>query len=221
MGAGEIKLNEVATPPTPAAGKDSIYISNETLPRLRRVDSAGTIWPSADIFMQSLAADYPLSDVSTVQPAFNGSAAGAITLPALSSYLLEATYLLTNTGVTSHTWGISFAGTATLTALDFAVHGRTGATSQATLAAITANSQSNGAGALPTSNLVVTAASVSATENVLLDIKGTLRINGGGTFIPQVKLSAATGGAEKMLRGSFIRLTPFGSNTAVALGNWS
>lgn len=219
--AGELKLNEVATPSTPAAGKDSLYMSNETLPRLRRVDSAGTIYPYTETFLCSLSADYTLTDSLTAQQAFNASAAGTITLPGASSYLLEATYIITNTGTTSHTWGVLFAGSATITSLDFAVHGRSGITSQLTLTADSSASQSTGAGSLPTTNLVVTAASVSATENVLLDIKGTLRINAGGTFIPQVKLSAATTGTELMKRGSFLKLTPFGTNTAVTLGNWS
>jgi len=219
--AGELKLNEVATPTTPASGKHGIYVSNETLPRLRRVDAAGTVWPSADIFMMALSADYTLTDSATAQKAFNATTNGAITLPASSSYLLEAEYMITNTGTTSHTWATLFAGTATITALDYVVRGRSGATSQLTLAADSSASQSTGAGSLPTTALVATAASTSATENVLLSIRGVVRINASGTFIPQVKLSAGTGGTEKMLRGSFIRLTPFGSDTATNLGNWS
>lgn len=219
--AGELRLNEVSTPTTPAAGKDGIYVSSETLPRLRRIDSAGTIWPSADIFTMSLASDYTLTDSATAQKAFNATTNGAITLPANSGYLLEIEYMITNTGTTSHTWAVLFAGTATITALDFKARGRSGATSQLTLAADSSASQSNGAGSLPTTALVMTAASTSATENVLLSLTGTLRINAGGTFIPQVKLSAATGGTEKMLRGSWIRLTPIGTDTATNLGNWS
>lgn len=219
--AGELKLSEVSTPSTPSAGKDALFMSSETLPRLRRLDSSGTVWPSAEIFMCALASDYTLSNVNTAQAAFNATASGAITLPAASSYLLEAEYIITNTGTSSHTWGTLFAGTATITALDYVVHGRSGTTSQATLTADSSASQSNGAGSLPTSTLVATAASTSSTENVLLSIRGTLRINASGTFIPQVILSAATGVAAVMKRGSWIRLTPFGANTATTLGNWS
>lgn len=219
--AGELRLYEVATPTAQTAGKHNLFMSNETLPRLRRQDTAGTVWISADIFMCSLASDYTLSNVNTAQPAFNVTAAGAITLPGSSAYLLEAEYLITNTGTTSHTWGTLFAGTASITALDYTVHGRSGATSQLTLAADSSNSQSNGAGSLPTTSLVATAASTSATENVILSLRGTLRINAGGTFIPQVQLSAATGVAATMKRGSWFRLTPFGANTATYLGAWS
>ncbi len=210
-----------AAPSAPAAGWHHFYVGTETLPRLRRQDSAGNVWPIAEVLAMSLSADYTLTDSSTAQKAFNATTNGAITLPANSGYLLEAQYLISNVGTTSHTWSVLFAGTASLTALDFIVRGRSGTTSQLTLAADSSASQSNGAGALPTTALVMTAASVSATENVMLSIHGTLRVNAGGTFIPQVKLSAATTGASKMLRGSYIRLTPLGTDTATNLGNWS
>lgn len=214
--AGEIIVSEVAAPSTPSSGKDAIYMGSETLPRLRRVDSAGTIWPSADIFMMALSADYTLTDSNAAQKAFNATTNGAITLPGSSSYLLEFEYLITNTGTTSHTWGVLFGGTATLTSGMLMGHGRSGTTSLATLTADT-----SGATTDLTTVLVLTAASTSATENVILSGRGIVRINAGGTFIPQVKMSAAATGTEKMLANSWIRLTPFGSNTATNLGNWS
>lgn len=214
-------LSGVGAPSAPAAGKHALYVSNEALPRMRRVDNAGTVWPSADIFAMSLSADYTLTNSGSAEKAFNASANGQITLPANSGYLLEAQYLITNVGTTSHTWAVLFAGTATITALDFIARGRSGVTSQLTLTADSSASQSSGAGSLPTTALVMTAASVSATENVLISMHGTLRINAGGTFIPQIKPSVATTGTAKMLRGSFIQLTPFGSDTATNLGNWS
>lgn len=218
----ELQLGAAATPsPLPATGYHGLFISNVSLPRLSRVDEAGTVWPSADIFAMALSGDYTLTSATGGQKAFNATTNGAITLPASSSYLLEAEYLITNTGTTSHTWATLFAGTASLTALDYMVRGRTGVTSQLTLTADSSASQSNAAGALPTTALVATAASTSATENVLLSLRGTLRINAGGTFIPQLAMSAAPTGTSKMLRGSFIRLTPLGADTATNLGNWS
>lgn len=218
--AGELKLNAVATPSTPAAGKHAISVSNVTLPQLTRVDSAGTVWPYLETFMMSLSSDYTLTDSSTAQKAFNATTNGQITLPASSGYLLEAEYMLSSTGATAHTWAVLFAGTATITALDFLVHGRSGITSAATLTADQSVSQANGAGSLPTTALVATA-SQSAADFIILSIRGTLRINATGTFIPQIKLSAATTGTDKMLRGSYIRLTPFGTDAATSLGNWS
>jgi hypothetical protein len=219
--SGELKLNGVATPSTPASGKHSFYVSNLTLPQLNRVDSAGTVWPYAETLMLSLSADYTLTNSGSAEKAFNASTNGQITLPSNSGYLLEAEYIITNTGTTSHTWAVLFAGTASITALDFVARGRSGITSQLTLTADSSASQSNGSGSLPTAALVMTAASTSSTENVIISIRGTLRINAGGTLIPQVKPSAATTGTAKVLRGSYIKLTPIGTDTATTLGNWS
>lgn len=223
MGNGEVRLYEVATPPGSVATRHSLFVSNELLPRTRRVDPAGTVWPSADIFSLALSADYTLTDNATAQKAFSSTAApnGQITLPSSSAFLFECHYILTSTGTTSHTWSVLFAGTASLTALDFIARGRSGITSQLTLAATSEASQSNAAGALPSPALVVTAASVSATENVTLSLHGVVRINAGGTLIPQVKLSAVTSGVPKMMRGSHIRLTPIGADTATILGAWT
>jgi hypothetical protein len=213
-------FNEGVAPSAPASGKDAIFVTNEALPRLRREDSAGNVWPVAEILMLSQAADYTIADVSTAQKTFNATANGQITLPSNSGYLLEAEYMLSATGAVAHTWAVLFAGTATITAFDFAVHGRSGVTSAATLTTDQSVAQANGAGSLPTTALVCTA-SQSAADWAMLSIRGTLRINAGGTLIPQIKLSAATTGTNKMLRGSYIRLIPIGSDTATTLGNWT
>jgi hypothetical protein len=213
--AGELILNEVATPSTPVSGKDSLYMSNETLARLRRVDSGGNIWPVSDILLQSISANYTLANVATVQQALNGTTNGAITLPANSSYLIEGNFTITNTGTTSHTWAILFGGSATLTSGRItAIVTAAGASSAITAANICHTTTLGTA-------LVVTAASVSATENVDIMFYGAVRINAAGTFIPQVQLSVATGTAATMLANSYILLTPFGAGSAQSLGNWS
>lgn len=215
-----IRVTEVSAPAVyPASGKHQIYAG--TNGKLNRQDSAGASYPIAENLIMALSADYTLTNGNTAQKAFNASTFGRINLPASSAYLLEALYMITNTGTTSHTWATLFAGTATLTSLDYMVSGRSGVTSQLTLTAESSASQSTGAGSLPTTALVATAASVSSTENVLLRLAGVLRINAAGTFIPQVQMSAAPGGTQKMLRGSYIKLTPIGSNTATQLGSWS
>jgi hypothetical protein len=163
-----------------------------------------------------LAANYTLTDTATAQKVFNSSTNGAVTLDAATTYQLDALYLLTNTGTTSHTWGTLFAGAATLTSIAYraAAHTSTGNT-------LTAVSEIYATAA---TELVVTAASTSATENVIIKIDGTVRVNAAGTFIPQIKASAApSGGVQTMLANSYIRLRPIGSNTVaiVPAGSWS
>jgi hypothetical protein len=212
--AGELILNEVAQPSTPASGKDGIYMANATLPRLTRVDSAGNVWPIQEMLLCALSSNYTLTNGTAVQKAFNATPNGAITLPASSSWLFEANYLITNTGTTSHTWAVLFGGTASLTSGQLVAQAISN-TSNAVGAASAGYTTTLGTA------FVVTAASTSVTENVSISLTGVVRINAGGTLIPQVQLSVAPGGVQTMLSNSYIVFTPFGTNTAVALGNWS
>ncbi len=212
--AGELKLSEVAAPSAPAAGKDSLYMSNDTPSRVKRIDSGGTILTLQEQIGIFLTADYTLSNVNTAQASFNSPAAGQVTLPASTAYEFEWQIALTNTGTTSHTWAILFGGTATLTSGMMVAQADT-----ATSNALTAVNQiySN----TLTTALVVTSASVSATENVIIKARGVIRINAAGTLIPQIKASAATGVAAIIKANSFFRMTPIGSDTVASIGNWS
>lgn len=163
-----------------------------------------------------LSANYALTDSSTAQKAFNATANGAVTLQSETTYEFEAQYLITNTGTSSHTWGCLFAGTATITSGVMTLKGRGGGTSAATLTAETSAYTTD-----LTTVLVGTGALTSATENTILNLRGIVRINAGGTFIPQVKLSATTSGTITMLANSFFRCWPVGANTVTNVGNWS
>ena len=211
--AGELKLSEVATPTAPAAGKDSLYMGNSTPSRLLRLDSAGNIWPVAEQLILTNTADYTLANTGAAEKALNGSTNGLVTLPPSMSYLMELHYTLTNTGTTSHTWAILFGGTATLTSIGYHALAET-ATSNA-LAALSAIY------ATAATALVVTPASVSATENVIITARGIIRVNAAGTLIPQIKPSAATTGVAKVLANSYIKLTPFGADVSASLGPWT
>lgn len=167
---------------------------------------------------QSLVADYTLADSASAQAAFNATTNGAVTLPATTGYMIDMLILLTNTGTTSHTWSLLFAGAATITAAGtlLAVDAYT-----ATSNALTAKSSIYIVGAGISSATAVTAASTSATENVSIRVFGRININGAGTLIPQIKASAQPNGTEKVLAGSYIALWPIGTNTAASVGNWS
>ena len=166
----------------------------------------------------SLTADYTLTDSASAQKAFNASSNGAVTLAASTAYEVEMLLIGTNTGTTSHTWGILFAGAATITAAGtmLKVQAYT-----ATSNALTAESGIYIVGAGISSVTAVTGAQTSATENVSIYVRGRININGAGTLIPQVKFSAQPNGTEKILAGSFIRLWPIGSGSVTNVGNWS
>ena len=54
----------------------------------------------------------------------------------------------------------------------------------------------------------------------LVRLRGTLRLNAGGTIIPQFQFSAAPGGAPTILCNSFFRCWPISEDTRPAWGAW-
>jgi hypothetical protein len=72
-----------------------------------------------------------------------------------------------------------------------------------------------------TSAVVVKAASTSATEVIAILVTGIVRINAGGTFIPQFQYSVAPGGAPTVKANSYFHMFPIGDNTVTTRGTWS
>jgi hypothetical protein len=109
-------------------------------------------------------------------------------------------------GATSHTTSLLFAGTATVTSIQYL------ASSKGDTDAIAAGSGTISRVATAT---VVKAASTSTTESMSINIDGIVRINAGGTFIPQFQYSAAPGGAPTIQANSYFRMEPLGSGSYV------
>lgn len=161
-------------------------------------------------------------DTAVAAPVFTTSTNGALTITTGGVYMFQASYLLTNTGTTSHTWATTFAGTATFNAAgtSYAVVGNSGTT---------ANTPATGGlagfftGATMTTGVVATAASTSATEQVMAQLWGTISCLAGGTLIPQLKASARPGasGTPGVVRkaGSYFRIWQV--PTLGAQGAWS
>ena len=162
-----------------------------------------------------LASNNTISDTTTAQAVFNvGTAgAGAITLPGSTSYIMEAVYYITRAvGTNSHTLSTLFALGGSLTSIAYVAE-----TTSTTGNVLGAVSRIYGTAATA---LAVTAASVSATENITVTIRGIVRTNTGGTFTPQIKYDVAPGGAPTVLANSWFRLTPIGNNAVTYVGNW-
>ena len=162
----------------------------------------------------ALTVDYTGSNVNTAQQVFNSPAGGIITLPASTSYFLEAVYYITRAaGTTSHTLSTLFALGGTLTSIAY-----TADTTSTTGNVLGTVSRIYATAATATA---VTAASTSATENITVVLRGMVRTNTAGTFTPQIQYSAAPGGAPTILANSYLRLIPIGTNTVASVGNWS
>jgi hypothetical protein len=54
-----------------------------------------------------------------------------------------------------------------------------------------------------------------------LDLRGIVRINAAGTFIPQFQYSAAPGGAPTIQQNTFFMLRKLGSGSATTQGTWA
>ncbi|CAN1721999.1 protein of unknown function [Hyphomicrobium sp. 1Nfss2.1] len=164
-------------------------------------------------WISTVASDLTGSNVNTAQPVF-GSAGDAVTVDAGTLYEFEAQYWITRAaGTTSHTTGVLFGGTATFTSIDYLAQ-----VTNPTGNALANVQQIMGSAA---SLLTLTAANTSATENVQVKLSGTMRINAGGTIIPQFQFSAAPGGAPTIKRGSYFKLRPITSAAAAAVGPWA
>jgi hypothetical protein len=168
-----------------------------------------------------LTSDHDLGDatIASATPMFvaTGAATGAVTLAAATSYGFEGLYWVTNTGTTSHTWSVLFGGAATLTRIQYVAEATT-----STGAALTTVSQIPIAVATA---IVVTGASTSATENLIVKVRGNVVTNAAGTFIPSILASARPGQSGTpgvtAKTGSFFRIWPVGAAANIVVGNWS
>ncbi len=159
-------------------------------------------------------------DTAVAAPVFTstmgGSANGALTVVAGKTYAFEAMYILTNTGTTSHTWSVLFAGGASFTTITYDILGVSGTASTPGAGILTGY-------ATVATAIVATAASTSATENVTIMLKGVFVVNTGGTIIPQMQASARPGASGTpgvvVKKGSYFRCWALGG--AGAVGNWS
>lgn len=170
---------------------------------LLEYDLANTRWKllnpaRGSVLYKVLVADETGANSSTAQPWFPAN--GAVTL-AVGVYEFEG-YLRTSrsAGTTSHTTGVLLAGTATITPVEVYAQAKEGDAndlqdvSSIAIAAAT--------------EVVVKAASTSATEQTMIRVVGTLTVTVAGTLIPQFKYSAAPGGVPTVKAGSFFKLTP-------------
>lgn len=159
-----------------------------------------------------LNAAYVGSNVNTAQSVFGVG----VTLSTATVYAFEGVYLLTKTaGGATHTVGTGFGGSATLNNIGYNAFGYLSSVNPGFANVGTLITTS----ATPTA---VTQSGATATAFVPIQIRGTVSVNGGGTFIPQYILSTAPGGAYSTAIGSYFLIYPIGtsgSNTSV--GAWA
>jgi hypothetical protein len=177
------------------------------------IGSQRGVIPGAQFFR--LNSDLAGANVTTAQSTFGVG----VTLSASTVYAFEYYFIISKSaGTTSHQINLLFGGTATINNILY------GGFLQAANAAFAAGNISTAATFY--SN-VATGAQLdsgitSAARTEYVQLKGTVSINAGGTFIPQYILNNAPGGAYSTLAGSYFYIYPIsasGANTSV--GTWA
>lgn len=180
------------------------------------VAAAGNVSSSTDLCdggeqIQILNATRTFTNNTSAQAIFNATTNGAVTLAPLTLYEFEMLVAATGFSASAHTINLSFGGTATFTSIGYNYRSQAGST----LAGPTA--ELSGFVAAATATAII--ASVSTT-GLLLHVRGIMRINAGGTVIPQ--LTQVTSSAAAVVQvNSFFRCRPLGSNTLTDVGSWS
>lgn len=162
-----------------------------------------------------LNADYVGAASTSAQGIF-GSALG-VTLSSSTVYAFEMVIVFSKTATaTAHSLSLSFAGAATLNNILY------GGMYNALSTAFTSGSGgspltffSNTAAAASMGN-----ASATANFNWPMQLRGTVNINAGGTFIPQYTTSVSVG-PYSTLAGSYFLIYPIGSAGLINVGTWA
>jgi hypothetical protein len=163
--------------------------------------------PSGPILFKSLAADDTGGQlVATAQPWF--PTAGGVTVQAATTYQFEGQLMLA-TGATTHTTGTLFAGTATLTSIDY--HARIFSTANLTIGTTISYIR------VSVATVIVLNATSTAVETVI-QMRGVVKINGAGTFIPQFQFSANPTTPCTTRRGSYFAMQAMAADTQ---GTWA
>lgn len=135
----------------------------------------------------------------------------SFTAAAATTYLFDGLIFLA-TGTTSHTVSFNFGGTATYTSAAFYVDFLNVAVGGTPTSSVATFWNANTGG-------VVSPASTVATKAFW--VRGSLRINGAGTVIPQIAFSVAPTGTNQTSTNSYLSMVPIGSNTFTSIGSWA
>jgi len=185
-----------------------ISASSATALALKTVVPAGTgVTPTIQVICPSAA--YTLTNGTGQQRVFDLSL-DTIALQASTTYMFEGQYLI-STGATSHITSMSFVlTTATMTNCTWStVSGSPTNLNAGSTGAFTAIFNSVAGGNINTA---------STAQNKVITFRGIMRVNVGGSVVPNIGFSAAPGVTCSTLVGSYIRFYPIGANTIDSVG---
>jgi hypothetical protein len=145
--------------------------------------------------------------------------AGSLAVAPATTYMVESVIYLTK-GATSVTvtFSLPAGGSTTFTASALECQ-------YVSAAANTPTAPLMSYGSATTGSPAITCVTANTGTAAAIFVKGVVKINastsGTGTVIPSITFSAATGATPAILRESYIRFTPIGTNAQVAVGAWA
>lgn len=153
------------------------------------------------------SATYTLTSSTSTQKLFDAVANGAITLEANTTYQFDCVFALSSMSATSGNCGFDVlgAGTATFTSVNWI-----GNTRDAVFNGAAAASNLYANTAAVTGNI----AQAATSTELYAHIKGTIRVNAGGTIIPSVNLTNAA--AAVVQANSYFKLYPIGNGSVTS-----
>lgn len=176
------------------------------------VDNSGN--NSKDIYpfyFSSNQADFTLTNTTNAQTWLE-AARDTFTVEASTTYFWDAFIDIQAMGATTRTTSFLFGGTATFTSIRYE------STVYGGVALAVQTAQSTKMNDAATAMVLVGTNNAAATVILL---RGIMRIDGGGTLIPQIQWSADPTGTPVCKANSYIRFTPAGTSTRFSAGTWA
>ncbi|MBA2347473.1 MAG: hypothetical protein H0V81_04190 [Solirubrobacterales bacterium] len=166
-----------------------------------------------DVVLRLLDADVAHGNDAVLKQWF--ATAGAVTVPLTGTYRIEGELRLMH-GVTSHTTSLAFAGTATVSWIEYQMmHWTAGGANTANTLITVQTTKSNSTAAAT----VQTGAGTTGEENIW--IRGLVRFSAVGTFIPQFNYSTNPAVTTLTKRGTFFSMQYLGDASFTTRGTWA
>jgi len=161
--------------------------------------------------------DVGATNSAAAQNIFTSTGAGNITLPATTTYQIDALYIVapsSSTNMNAVTMSTLFAVTSALSNIRYIAESSVDlATNNAAITRrlVTA----------PTSTVVTAAAPGGAESIFIVRLQGILRTNAATTLSPQMAFSGTPGASGlRVLTSSYFKLVPLGAATTNSIGYW-
>lgn len=199
--------NVLTTPAVGALEFDSKALSFTTN---TTASSRGPI--AVNLFTSNTGSTAITATITTLQSIFP-STNQSITVAANTTYEMEMWFNLYTSGATSNSLALAFGVSAPLTSIGYMVHASQNGTSAATPTA------ANSLWVATAASTVVTPAIATLSYRSVF-VKGLVRTNASGTFIPQLGYSTAPTGTASVLPNAYIKLVPLTSDTTLSSTAW-